>query len=238
MNITILPILKDNYAYMIETDPGIIAVVDPGEAAPVIKWLEKNNKRLTHIINTHHHGDHIAGNGALRDKYGAILAAPKADAHRIDGTDIALEEGVVFTLGEEELQIIDTPGHTIGHIALYCESAKALFCGDTLFSMGCGRLFEGTAEQMWHSFEKIMALPDETRIYPGHEYTLSNGEFCERIEPDNQDLKKRISEVRDLRAQSKPTIPVSLATEKNTNAFLRARSAQRFAELRALKDQG
>lgn len=237
MKVHILPILDDNYSYILENENGDVAVIDPGEAAPIIDWLEQNNKRLTHIINTHHHGDHIAGNKELQEKYSAILAAPKADMHRIPGVDIELEEGTTFTFGGEEAQIIDTPGHTVGHIALYFPNSKALFCGDTLFSMGCGRLFEGTAEQMWNSFEKIMDLPDDTLIYPGHEYTQSNGEFCLRIDPDNTELKQRMNEVIDLRAQNLPTIPTTLGLEKQTNAFLRAGSAKEFAKIRALKDQ-
>lgn len=235
-DISIIPVCEDNYTYMIQSG-GVIGVVDPGEARPVIAALEKRGISLDFILNTHHHGDHIAGNKALKEKYGAKLAGPASEKARIADMDIFLKEGDVFTLGAEDIQILETPGHTRGHICFYLPKAGAAFTGDTLFSLGCGRLFEGTAAQMWDSLQKIMALPDATQIYCGHEYTLANGKFCLGIEPDNTDLQRRIAEVKALRAAGRPSLPSTLALEKKTNAFLRAGSAEKFAEIRELKDK-
>jgi len=238
MNVTLIPLLSDNYAYLLQDKSGAVAVVDPGEAGPVIAMLEQNGLGLDFILNTHHHHDHIGGNEKLRQQYGSRLAAPAADAHRIEGIDIPLSDGDTFAFGDSAAQTIATPGHTSGHIAFWFAQDAALFCGDTLFSMGCGRLFEGTAAQMWDSLSKLSALPDETAIYCGHEYTEANGRFCLRAEPDNQALKARMEEVTQRRAQGLPTIPVSLGNEKQTNCFLRAGSASRFAALREQKDRG
>lgn len=233
--ITLIPVLNDNYAYLIETDT-VTAIVDPGEAPPVIDALEAKGKSLDLILNTHHHGDHIAGNDALIEKYGATLIGPAAESARIKGMDKTVAEGDRFEIGGEAVEVLETPGHTSGHVVFYLPQAKALFSGDTLFSMGCGRLFEGTPDQMWQSLQKIMALPDDTQIYCGHEYTKANGMFCMNIEPDNGDLKQRMDDVVTLREAGQPTLPVTLGKEKKTNAFLRAGSAQRFAEIRAAKD--
>ena len=233
--ITLIPVLNDNYAYLIETDT-VTAIVDPGEAQPVIDALEAKGKTLDLILNTHHHGDHIAGNEALVEKYGARLIGPAAEVKRIDGMDKTVAEGDRFDIGNEPVDVFETPGHTSGHIVFYLPQTKALFSGDTLFSMGCGRLFEGTPDQMWQSLQKIMSLPDDTQIYCGHEYTKANGTFCLNIEPDNGDLKQRVDDVIALREAGQPTLPVTLSKEKKTNVFLRAGSAQRFAEIRAAKD--
>lgn len=236
MKITLIPLLRDNYGYLLQTDDGKVAVVDPSEAGPVSKLLEDKGLALDYVFNTHHHHDHIGGNAALKKTYGCRIAAPLADANRIPDVDIGLSEQETFKLGSETVQIIETPGHTSGHICLYFPDSRALFCGDTLFSMGCGRLFEGSAEQMWDSLSKIMALPEDTMIYCGHEYTQANGDFCLTIEPDNKALQERMKEVERLRTAGKPTIPVSLDSEKQTNAFLRAGSAKRFGEIRRMKD--
>lgn len=236
MKIEAIPLLKDNYAWLLYGDDGAAVIIDPSESAPVEKMLEEKGLRLTCIVNTHHHGDHTGGNAALKKRYRCTIAAPAADAYRIAGMDIPLREGTVFSIGGANVEILETPGHTDGHICLYVPSEKALFCGDTLFAMGCGRLFEGTPEQMWHSLSKIRALPPDTRLYCGHEYTLSNGEFCLSIEPENKALQERMEQVRKTRAENKPTIPTTLALEERTNAFLRAGSAERFAEIRRLKD--
>lgn len=235
MNIHILPILNDNYAYIL-TGNGQTVVIDPGEAAPIIQHLNKNNLSLDIIINTHHHGDHVAGNKELVGKYNCPIAAPEKEADIIGNVNIKLNEGSNFEICGEKAQILETPGHTLGHICLYVSESKAAFTADTLFSLGCGRLFEGTPEQMWQSFQKILTLPDETKIYPGHEYTRSNAEFCLKVEPDNQDLKQRYDDILKLREENAPTIPVTLGMEKKTNAFLRAGSSARFAELRKMKD--
>lgn len=235
MNIHTLPILNDNYAYIL-TGNSQTTVIDPGEAAPIIEHLNKNNLSLDLIINTHHHGDHVAGNKELVGKYNCPIAAPKHEADKIGNVDIKLNEGNNFDVCGEAVQIFETPGHTLGHICLYFPESRAVFTADTLFSLGCGRLFEGTAEQMWNSFQKILNLPEDTKIYPGHEYTQSNAEFCLKIEPDNDALKQRYDDILWLRDENAPTIPVTLGMEKKTNAFLRAGSAAQFAELRKMKD--
>jgi len=235
MEITIIPVLNDNYAYLLEAED-ITAILDPGEAGPVIHTLEEKNLRLDYILNTHHHYDHTDGNMEIKQKYGAQIVGPAKDAHRIAGMDIELSEGDEFSLGGENAQIFETPGHTLGGICFYFPESKAAFTGDTLFSMGCGRLFEGTPAQMWDSLQKIMALPDDTNIYCGHEYTRDGAAFCLTIEPDNEDLKQRMKEVNALRANGKPTIPVTLSIEKKTSAFLRAGSGERFAEIRELRN--
>lgn len=236
MTIQLIPILKDNYAYLITGKNDEVMIIDPGEAAPISEALEKQNLRLTHILNTHHHWDHTDGNLELKEKYGCKIIGPEKDRARIPGIDEGLNEGDVFTWQDCNFEVIETPGHTLGHICFYEPELKTLFSGDTLFSMGCGRLFEGTAEQMWNSFEKILKLPDETLIYCGHEYTLGNAKFCLEIEPENADLQKRYAEARELRRAGQPTLPVSLETEKKTNVFLRAGSMNKFREIREIKD--
>lgn len=235
MNITLVPILNENYSYILESG-GEVAVVDPGEPAPIEYELEQQGLRPSFILNTHHHTDHIAGNKQLQKKYEAKIIAPALEQKRIPDIDKGVSDGESFMLGNEKISIIGTPGHTKGHICFYAKESAALFCGDTLFSMGCGRLFEGTPEQMWESLQKIMALPDHTQIYCAHEYTQKNGEFCLAIEPDNANLIERMNEVKKLRANGQPTIPSSLGTEKKTNVFLRSGKAAAFAQLRRLRD--
>ena len=237
IDVTIIPVLKDNYAYLIKSADGKTAIIDPGEAAPVITELETQNLSLDYILNTHHHGDHIAGNAALIERYSAKLVGPEKEETRITGMDIMLNEGDEFSLGEENIKIIETPGHTTGHICFYFPQSQTVFTGDTLFLMSTGRLFEGSADTMWHSLEKLMVLPNNTKIYCGHEYTLSNGMFCLKIEPNNQDLQKRMEDVHSLRAQNKTTMPSTVGLEKKTNVFIRAGSAEKFAEIRTLKDE-
>lgn len=234
----LIPILKDNYCYLLTEESGAVALVDPGLAAPVIKALEEKNLRPDYILNTHHHADHTGGNSALKEKYGCKIAgpAPVPGSPAIAELDITLGDGDRFRLGDSKARIIATPGHTADHISFWFPDSAALFCGDVLFSIGCGRLFEGTAAQMWESLSKLAALPDETQIYCGHEYTLANGTFCQTIEPDNKALQERMEQVKTLRAQNLPTIPSTIGQEKQTNAFLRAGSVERFAALRAQKD--
>jgi len=237
INITIIPTREDNYSYLLDSTHGETAVIDAAHpATPIINALHK--KKLTHILITHHHYDHIDGVPALKSYAPeAQIYAAKADSHRIPNINKALSEGDIIPFGDEELHIIDTPGHTCGHIAYYAPQSKALFCADTLFSLGCGRLFEGTAEQMWQSLEKFKSLPDDTYIYPGHEYTLANSAFCLAQNPDNTELKTRIKQAEQQRAQNQPTIPTTLAQEKATNPFLQAKTAKEFAQLRSLKDK-
>lgn len=237
--VTLIPILKDNYAYLLEADNGERAVIDPGDAAPIIEFLDSRNiDHLDYIINTHHHWDHTDGNADMLAQYRrAKHVGPAAEERYIGELDIPLREGDEFIFGGEAVQIIETPGHTLGHICLYFLASGLAFVGDTLFSMGCGRLFEGTPAQMWSSFEKLLTLPDDTKIYCGHEYTLGNIKFAQHIEPDNQDIEIRAEEVKALRRKKKPTLPSTIRLEKKTNVFLRAGSAERFAEIRSTKDQ-
>lgn len=237
MKIDIIPVLKDNYAYLIDDEQGHITVIDPGEAEPIIKHLDTHHLTLNTILNTHHHGDHVAGNTALKEKYGAQIFAPASEADKIGDVDTPLKNGDKISCGTISLHVLETPGHTLGHICFYIPDHNVLFSGDTMFSMGCGRLFEGTYEQMHSSLQKLAALPDNTQIYCGHEYTQSNADFCLSIDPTNDALKQRCEVVAVLRAEDKPTLPVSLGTEKQTNVFLMAKNADDFKRLRLLKDQ-
>lgn len=220
-----IPVLSDNYVYLIR-DPQSeeTAVVDPAVEDEVVAELEKRGWQLTHIFNTHHHWDHTGANLALKERYHAQVIGPAADRERIPGIDIAVGENDKAYLGNVSATVYDVPGHTRGHIAYHFEKDNALFCGDTLFAMGCGRLFEGTPDQMWQSLSKFLKMPDETRIFCAHEYTLSNGEFAVTVEPDNPDLATRMNEVRRLRAAGTPTVPSLLGVEKATNPFLRPMS--------------
>lgn len=214
---------SDNFGVLLH-DPktGATASIDAGEEAPILAALDKTGWRLTDILVTHHHGDHIGGLAALQHKFGARVVGAKADRHRIEGIDLAVAEGDQFTLGSLDVAVIETPGHTVGHIAFHLPKEKLLFAGDTLFAMGCGRLFEGTPENMYRSLQKLAGLPPETALYCGHEYTLSNGRFAVRVDPDNAALKKRMETVEALRAQGHFTLPSTLAEELATNPFLRA----------------
>ena len=236
MKVTLLPILNDNYAYILEVEDGSCAVVDPGEAEPIITYLDENSLSPVYILNTHHHGDHIAGNAALKNKYGAVVVGPEAERGRIKELDQGLQDGDVFSFHGHDAEIIACPGHTSGGISFYFKEDKVLFSGDTLFSMGCGRLFEGTPQQMFSSLERLAALPDDTLVYCGHEYTLSNAEFCLSVDAENAALRGRYDDVVRARENHQPTIPVSLGVEKQTNVFLRAKNADDFARLRLLKD--
>ena len=214
---------SDNFGVLVH-DPktGATASIDAGEEAPILAALEKTGWRLTDILVTHHHGDHIAGLAGLRSKLGARVVGAVADRHRIADIDLAVKEGDSFTVGGLNVTAFETPGHTVGHIAFHFPSEKLLFAGDTLFAMGCGRLFEGTPADMYQSLQKLAALPADTALYCGHEYTLSNGRFALRVDPENTALKKRMVEVEALRAQDRFTIPSSLGLEFETNPFLRA----------------
>lgn len=252
LQILIVPALTDNYIYLIhEPYGGETAVIDPAAAEPVMAALEQNGWRLDYIFNTHHHGDHVGANLQLKRQTACKIVGAAADRARIPGIDIETKEGDQVRLGHQTFQVIDTPGHTLGHIVYYCAVSQALFCGDTLFSLGCGRLFEGSATQMWQSLQKLKTLPAQTRIYCAHEYTAANGRFALSVEPDNPALQQRIVEVAELRRQNHPTLPSSIGQELASNPFLRAHSpsirsnismtepsdAAVFAKLRALKDQ-
>ena len=225
LTITQIPVLTDNYIYLIN-DPvsGETAVIDPALAQPVLDVLEKKGWRLTYILNTHHHWDHVGGNLELKQKTGCKIIAAQADRDRIPGIDRGVGEDDVIALGQHQARVISTPGHTTGHIVYHFAEDGALFCGDTLFVMGCGRLFEGTPEQMWKSLQKLKALPPSTRIYCTHEYTQTNGRFALSVEPDNRQLQEKMIEVKQLRAENKSTVPSTIEQEIATNPFFRADS--------------
>ncbi|MEY4708811.1 MAG: hydroxyacylglutathione hydrolase [Pseudomonadota bacterium] len=223
IEIEIVPCLSDNYAYLVKTGD-VCAVVDPSEPEPVRAALARRGWKLTHILNTHHHLDHTGGNLALKAETGAVVVGPGKDAARIPGIDSGVEEGSDLELGGHRVQVLEVPAHTRGAITFVIDGHA--FTGDTLFTLGCGRLFEGDAAMMWQSLSKLMKLPDDTRIWCGHEYTQSNGRFALTLEPGNQALKARMDEVNALRAAGKPTVPATLGLEKQTNPFLRPDSAE------------
>jgi len=216
------PCLSDNYGYLVR-DPvsGTTAAVDTPCAATILRTLETKGWTLDYILNTHHHGDHAGGNLELKEKTGCCIVGPRADAARIPGLDIGLGEGETFDLGSRRARVLETPGHTRGHIVYVFDDERSAFVGDTLFAMGCGRLFEGRPEQMWHSLQKLLALPDEMRVYCAHEYTQKNARFALTVEPGNAELVARAAEVDRLRAAGLPTIPTTIGRERQTNPFLR-----------------
>ena len=229
--------LSDNYIWLLkDAATGAVAICDPGEAGPAIAAVEANGGRLDLVLLTHHHGDHIAGAEELRAKYGAKLVGATADARRLPKLDISLAEGDKVALGGSEAVVIDTPGHTRGHIAFHFPTARVLLCGDTLFSLGCGRLLEGTAAEMFESLRKLAALPGETLVCCGHEYTESNARFALTVEPNNTCLVARTAEAKVQRGAARPTVPTTIADELAANPFLRAGSVARLAEIRTAKD--
>lgn len=231
-----IPVLTDNYIYLITCKAtGKTAVVDPAVTAPVIAAL--GPKPLDYIINTHHHADHTGANLQLKQKYGCTIIGAENDAHRIPGIDQKVKQGDVIHIGAQQAQVFETPGHTTGHIVYYFAGSDALFCGDTLFIGGCGRLFEGTAQQMFESLQKIKKLPPETRIFCAHEYTLQNYKFLHHAAPNNPAVSAKLAEVESLRAQNKRTVPATLGDELKSNLFLTAPSAKEFAALRDAKDR-
>ena len=221
-----IPVLRDNYVYLAR-DPGsgACAAVDPAVADPVLATLDRLGWTLTHILNTHHHGDHTGGNLDLKRATGCTIVGNAADAARIPGIDVRVEDGDTVALGEQTAKVFDVSGHTVGHIAYWFEESAAVFCGDTLFSLGCGRLFEGTPEQMWTSLRKLRDLPDRTRVYCAHEYTQANADFALTVDPDNPALRQRAEAVRELRAAGRPTVPSTIGEERAANPFLRADDA-------------
>lgn len=246
-----IPVLTDNYIYLIhDEDSKQTAVVDPAEAKPVLDALKKYGWRLHFILNTHHHSDHVGGNLELKKQTGCKIIASGSDNHRIPGIDIAVRDRSYFQLGSHPISIIATSGHTLGHIVYYFEDDDLLFCGDTLFALGCGRLFEGSAEQLWESLQKLKNLPENTKVYCAHEYTLNNGKFALSVEPDNQALQSRMESIIQLRENKQPTVPSTIGEELKTNPFFRENSAsiqqhlkmqnkkpvEIFAALRKLKD--
>lgn len=251
LEVVLVPVLSDNYVYIIrDVETEEVGVIDPGEAAPVERALSERNWTPSWILLTHHHADHIGAAQSLATAYGAKIAGAAADAERLPPLDARFVPDDDWTFGAQIVEIIDTPGHTVGHVALYFPKAKALFSGDTLFVLGCGRLFEGTALQMWRSLSKLAALPPETQVFCGHEYTLANARFAVTIEPENKALQDRVAEIEAQRAANEPTVPTSIGRENATNPFLRAGEpnvkasvglpdadeAAVFAEIRRRKD--
>lgn len=221
--IAAVPVLSDNYVWLVrDAASGAVAVVDPAAAEPVVEALEARGWRPALVLNTHHHGDHVAGNADLKARYGCPVVGPAADAHRIPTMDRGVSEGDRVAFGDAAFLALETPGHTSGHLSFHLPEARALFCGDTMFSLGCGRMFEGSPEQFWASLARLRALPDDTMVYCGHEYTASNARFALTVEPDNPALGARAEEVSRLRAEGRPTVPSRLGEEKAANPFLRA----------------
>lgn len=251
MEIHLIPAFSDNYIYLLR-DPasGAVGVVDPGDAAPVIDALETRGWRLTHVFNTHHHADHIGGNAALKARYEPDVIGFRGDAARIPEMETCLGDGDTVAFGATAARVMEVPGHTLGHIAFHFADDGAVFCGDTLFALGCGRLFEGTPDQMWDSLCALRTLPDSTRIFCGHEYTLSNARFAVTVDPDNAELRACLAAIETMRANGEPTIPTTMADERRLNPMLRAdvpqvqravgmegaAPAKVFAEIRRRKD--
>ena len=251
LEIITVPCLSDNYAFLLHcADSGLTALVDAPEAAPVKAELETRGWSLDFVLLTHHHWDHVDGLDELRQTYSPTVVGAEADAHRLPPIDLAVKDGSVFSLSRDDVQVIDVSGHTVGHIAFYLPESKAVFTADSLMALGCGRLFEGSADQMWHSLSTLASLPADTVVYSGHEYTQSNGAFALTIEPDNPALQDRVADIAKARAAGQATVPSLLSLELATNPFLRAGheavkqamgmkdvdSKQVFAEIRKRKD--
>lgn len=248
--IDLVPCRTDNYAVLLhDAASDVTILVDAPEEAPIRAALDRHGWQLTHMLITHHHGDHIEALLPLKED--VAVYGPAADAARIPGLDHLLSDGDVITIAGEAIRIIDTPGHTIGHIAFHFENSGLLFAGDTLFALGCGRLFEGTPADMFGSLSRLASLPGDTAVYCGHEYTLSNARFALSVDADNADLITRVSHFEALRAAGKPTLPTTIADERATNPFLRtdspaiaariglpnATAVERLARLREMKNK-
>ena len=237
MKVKIIPCLEDNYSYLIIDESNNTAcIIDPSEAKPIIDYIEKENIILKYILNTHHHFDHIGGNKDLKKKYNSIVVGYKDDASRIPEIDVLVEDGQVWKADNFKAKIIHIPGHTTGHIGIYFFNDKLIFTGDTLFSLGCGRIFEGTYQEMFNSLNKIKNLPEDTKIYCGHEYTLQNSKFCIKHDPKNLNLKNKISKINERLENNLPTVPSILKDEIECNIFLKAKNVESFSKLRDLKD--
>ncbi|MCQ8278739.1 hydroxyacylglutathione hydrolase [Acetobacteraceae bacterium KSS8] len=238
LDIRPIPILSDNYVWRLrDRSSGAVAVVDPAVAGPVNDVLEAEGGRLDLVLLTHHHDDHIAEARQVAERYGARIVGAARDAARLPPLDLGVKGGDRFGFGDQTVEVIETDGHTRGHISFFLPSGPALLCGDTLFSLGCGRLLEGTPEEMFASLEALKRLPDDTLVCCGHEYTRSNARFALSIDPDNAALRRRAAEVERQRGASQPTLPSRLGDEKQANPFMLARDVGEFAERRAGKDR-
>ena len=251
LNIEIIPCLNDNYSYLLyDRNTNAVAIVDPSDFKACDQIISKKYNKLDYILNTHHHFDHVGGNEKLKEKYKSKILGYEIDKNRIPGIDICLKEKQNFKIGNTSFEVIFTPGHTKGHIAFHFKNEKIVFTGDTLFSLGCGKVFEGTNKQMFNSLNKLKNLPIDTKIYCGHEYTKKNLEFCLEYDSNNELLKKKSNWIYSKMKSSLPTVPISIEEEKNTNIFLRcnepsiknalrldnASEQEIFSKLRDLKD--
>ena len=237
MKIKIIPCLQDNYSYLIiDEKKNIACVIDPSEAKPIIQYLDNNKIRLKFILNTHHHYDHVGGNKELKEKYGASIIGYKGDKERIPEIDILVNNQETWKHENFEAKVIHVPGHTLGHICFYFYKEESIFTGDTLFSLGCGKIFEGTYSQMFDSLMKLKKLPQDTKIFCGHEYTEQNSKFCMAHDENNKNLKTKVSNIKLRLKSGLPTIPSTIRDELECNIFLRSNNIETFSKLRDLKD--
>jgi hydroxyacylglutathione hydrolase len=237
MKIKIIPCLQDNYCYLvIDEENNIACVIDPSEADPVIKYLDNNKIKLKFILNTHHHYDHVGGNQKLKEKYNASVIGYKGDKERIPEIDILVKDQETWIHKNFEAKVIHVPGHTLGHICFYFYKEKSIFTGDTLFSLGCGKIFEGTNSQMFNSLMKLKELPQSTKVFCGHEYTRQNSKFCMAHDRNNKNLKAKINDIELKIKNGLPTIPSTIKDELECNIFLRSSKVEDFSKLRDLKD--
>ena len=235
MEIVAVPAFADNYLWLVHDEAsGETAVVDPGDAAPVLAEAERRGWTITQVWNTHWHPDHTGGNLAIKEATGARISGPASET--IPGRDVALKEDDEIRLGDHVGRVIEVPGHTSGHIALIFDDDGVAFVGDTLFAMGCGRLFEGTPEQMYRSLQRLTRLPDDTRLYCAHEYTLSNAKFAAHAVPGDAAIEGRLALIKQLRDSGEMTVPTTVKQERETNPFVRATNVDEFARLRREKD--
>jgi len=237
LEIVAVPAFADNYLWLVhDADSGETAVVDPGDPTPVLAEADRRGWRITTILNTHWHPDHTGGNLVIKEATGATIIGPEGENGRVPGLDQALKEGDRILLGAHEAEVWEVPGHTIGHIAYIFRGDEVAFVGDTLFAMGCGRLFEGSPEQMHHSLGRLADLPGQMKLYCAHEYTLANARFAAHAFPSNEAISARLADVARARDSGDPTVPTTVAEELTTNPFLLARDVGHFAELRREKD--
>lgn len=237
LQIAMFPCRSDNYGFLIhEPKSGQTAAIDTPDSDEILRQADALGWDVTHIWNTHHHFDHVGGNSAIKDARGVTIIGPKAEAAKITDIDHAVDEGDSVKLGDISATVWDTPAHTLGHIAYYFESEGVIFVGDTLFALGCGRLFEGTPKMMYDALQRFAALPEQTQVFCAHEYTLSNGAFALSVDGDNKALRDYMDNARALRAEDKPTVPTTIGKERAANPFMRARGAQELGAIRAAKD--
>ncbi|MBR0674064.1 hydroxyacylglutathione hydrolase [Neoroseomonas soli] len=234
--VTPVPCLSDNYAWLLRAPDGRVAICDPGEAAPIAAAIDAAGGKLDTILLTHHHGDHVGGVAELAKRYGAKVVGAAADAHRLPPLDVAVSPGQSIDVIGVPAEVLASDGHTRGHIAFHFPECAILLCGDTLFSLGCGRLLEGTAAEMFESLQRLAALPPETLVCCGHEYSESNARFALTVEPENASLRARADEIARQRAAGKPTVPTTIGEENAANPFMRAKDVATLARIRTAKD--